>query len=325
MSEDTIIFVDLKNTDGVNTPFILNKVNTIITYDGTKDIYKYETKNPEYITFLNIPVQTEEVTRNYNNIAVIAYKKLYVVHLKGRNTPELKDKVRINPSYLEKIKSGSDDVYQHIHEEITEPNEMYLVGIDTKTYFEQPEFHPLDTTQEIIASLNEQIMETCPDYKIILDYVYNARYKDVKFYDKRTHVMNFILCLMDKTDNSCISSITFYLKNLETDDTLYFDSFTVETHQKRNMNKLLRGIAILIAPHLSKNIQYIASPAVNPVSAYTMMKHFNAIPEKKYVEYIENKYKKRWIKKSIDYMDLKNITKFMKKNHFFILILIYLI
>ena len=106
-------------------------------------------------------------------------------------------------------------------------------------------------------------------------------------------------------------------ETMDTDDTLYFDSFTVETHQKRNMNKLLRAIAILLAPHLSKNIKYIASPAVNPVSAYTMMKHFNAIPEDKYVKYIEQKSKRRWMKKKVDYMDLKRITKFMEKKPYF--------
>lgn len=82
------------------------------------------------------------------------------------------------------------------------------------------------------------------------------------------------VCLMK--DDVCISSIAlsygFATSSME------ISSETKEDMQGKKYNKLLRFVAFLVCPMLTcngKKIIAITSTPINPISAYTLLKHFS--------------------------------------------------
>ena len=326
-------FTDIQNNDNKNTtPFTINKVNTIRRInqnpfgdvEGLYSIYKYETESPKFTSYFSIPEKNADKNdSNIDNLAILVKNKLYIIRMVGNYT-DLENKIKISDSFYDEILSetytNDGNIYEKIDNEITIPNHDYITGIiipKNNSY----NFTPLNNENEVISIINSKLKETCPDYEIVLNYVYNSEsYKNTLFDNRSLQIQDFILCLMDKVKNICISSIILYTKDYieEPESYLFFDSYTMESYQNRNMNKFLRAITIIIAPHINNKIRYVSSLATNPISSYTMMKYFNAIPDKKYINFIEKINKNKWNKKETEnrMFKMKYINEFIKNNTF---------
>jgi hypothetical protein len=325
-------FSDIQNNDNKNTtPFTINKVNTIRRIyrnpygdvEGLYSIYKYETESPKFTSYFSIPEKNADKNdSNIDNLAILVKNKLYIIRMVGNYT-DLENKIKISDSFYDEILSetytNDGNIYEKIDNEITIPNHDYITGIiipKNNSY----NFTPLNNENEVIISIiNSKLKETCPDYEIVLDYVYNSEsYKNTLFDDRSLKIQDFILCLMDKVKNICLSSVILYTKDFIEEPELYVfvDLYTMESYKNRNMNKFLSAVTIIIAPHIHNKIRYVTAVAVNPVAAYTMMKYFNAIPDKKYINFIEKINKNKWNKKEIEnrMFKMKYISEFIKNN-----------
>lgn len=133
-------------------------------------------------------------------------------------------------------------------------------------------FIQLDAAKEQIAILNSKFK--CLNYRISIDYIFQLKENTViQISDDQNYqqLANTLLLSIFKGD-TCISSIEVILNN----DKIGIFSNTHKEYQKRKFNKLLRSVIIIIATSLYPTIKYVYSVAVNPISSYLMVKHFNA-------------------------------------------------
>jgi hypothetical protein len=331
---EIVDFSNIQNNDNKNTtPFTINKVNTIRriytnpygNVEGLYSIYKYETESPKFTSYFSLPEKKEhENDSNIDNIAILVKNKLYIIRMVGNYT-DLENKIKISDSFYDEILTetykNAENIYEKIDNEITIPNHNYITGIVIPRNDSYNIFTSLHNENEVISIINSKLKETCPDYEIVLDYVYNAEsYKNTLFDNRGLQIQDFILCLIDKVKNICLSSIILYTKDFIENPELYlfFDTHTMESYQNRSMYKFLSAVTIIIAPHIHNKIRYLSAVATNPISSYTMMKYFNAIPEKKYIDFIEKINKNKWNKKETEnrMFKMKYINEFIKNNTF---------
>jgi hypothetical protein len=100
--------------------------------------------------------------------------------------------------------------------------------------------------------------------------------ENVSFYEKNTTPPDLLLCL-NITKNGkihCISSISCKIKGGE----MEISSKTHRDYEGKKYNLLLRSAMILLAHHI-RPITQIVSRAINPISAFSMVKYFNAHSE----------------------------------------------
>ena len=85
-----------------------------------------------------------------------------------------------------------------------------------------------------------------------------------------------ILCLFTEVNKiqKCISSITF---NRTSDDVMSINSKTDVSYRGRKFNILLRAVAIIISKHIMQTTETLVSNAENVISAFIMLKWFNAM------------------------------------------------
>jgi hypothetical protein len=89
------------------------------------------------------------------------------------------------------------------------------------------------------------------------------------------------MCLFHK--QKCVSSMVYYFRRLRNSANwkLEINSATDEKHSGNKYNNLLRGITIMVAPHFinpntGRPANAIYSHAINPISVWSLMRHFNA-------------------------------------------------
>jgi hypothetical protein len=132
----------------------------------------------------------------------------------------------------------------------------------------------LDSAKEQIAILNSKFK--CLNYRISIDYIFQLKENtEIQILDDQIHPLlaNTLLLSVFK-GNRCISSIEVILKKNK--GTIVIESNTHKEYYQRKFNKLLRSVIIIIATSLYPTIKYVYSVAVNPISSYLMVKHFNA-------------------------------------------------
>jgi len=132
----------------------------------------------------------------------------------------------------------------------------------------------LNDAEKKLIELNKSLQEKCSNLSLYLDYVYNHKtdstlelYEDLK---KEYSVGPYLLVLCLYYDNHCISSITIKIDGRE----LVIYSRTHTDYERRKYNILLRSIIIILSEHISKDIKYIISNAINQGSVYMMMQYF---------------------------------------------------
>jgi hypothetical protein len=125
-----------------------------------------------------------------------------------------------------------------------------------------------------LTELNDSLQTKCSNLSLSLDYVYNHKTgSTLKLYHSFNNPgsdgpYSLVLCLYK--GNHCISSITIKIDGIK----LVINSRTHTDYERRKYNILLRSIIIILSEHISKDIKYIISIAINQVSAYIMMQYF---------------------------------------------------
>ena len=132
----------------------------------------------------------------------------------------------------------------------------------------------IQRTHSLIDELNELLQTKFPALTMELGAfsVMSAR-ENVSFYEKNTTPPDLLLCL-NITKNGkihCISSISCKINGGE----MEISSKTHRDYEGKKYNLLLRSAMILLA-HYIRPITQIVSRAINPISAFSMVKYFNA-------------------------------------------------
>lgn len=130
----------------------------------------------------------------------------------------------------------------------------------------------LDRAKEKVEELNERF--SCTNFRLRLDFYYNIP-TDSVIYSYNFEIKDIILCLFEA--ETCVSSVVMSIGKYS-EDSLEISSSTKDTHERNNLNKFLRAVAILIAPYIDPEIKYVDSFATNSTSAYLLVKYFGAVP-----------------------------------------------
>ena len=138
---------------------------------------------------------------------------------------------------------------------------------------ECPNLIDLSEAKHTIEQLNIELNTSCPGFNINLDY--NLNLIEPKFVSSffNPQPTDLVLCLF--RENFCVSSISIKFIGNE----ISIDTRTDTNYEGRKFNKLLISILIYIAKQLDITKEFIYSEAVNPISAYVMLRNFNATSE----------------------------------------------
>jgi hypothetical protein len=144
------------------------------------------------------------------------------------------------------------------------------------------EFIQLENAKMRIEELNKKLLPTCPDFHLNLDYITSfpadstaSLYNEaILVYPNSYFQPPLVLCLF--TGNDCVSSITI---NLIGESGLTIDSRTNERYEGRKFNTLLTAVAIMISKSLNERVERLTSGATNIISAFLMIKRFNAVSQ----------------------------------------------
>ena len=141
----------------------------------------------------------------------------------------------------------------------------------------------IETIQDILYQINDILKEKIPTLSIDFNtYDLMIQGKDIKDFDiyDKSKKPALLLCLLH--NGKCISSIACKINTK--DNAIEISSKTNEKFQGKKYNIFLRYAIILIIIHLEyrdkEQFQKIISRAINPISIFSMTKHFNASNEK---------------------------------------------
>jgi|LauGreDrversion4_1035100.scaffolds.fasta_scaffold193810_1 hypothetical protein len=139
-----------------------------------------------------------------------------------------------------------------------------------------PEEEEIDLAdaKNAVNKINKQLAEFnkkkgC-DYKIDINYFYKMDKTAKVSAHHRVYPKTLVMCIF--RNNICVSSmiIDYYNGAIE------IFSRTKRGHDGNKLNKLLRAVIIIIGKNIHTDAAYIRSEAANPISAYLMVKYFNA-------------------------------------------------
>ena len=139
----------------------------------------------------------------------------------------------------------------------------------------------LNSAQTEIIALNRILESKCPRLTLKLQPFHEFTEPVIR-YNESGHVCigckfyeTLILALCTKPDEKCISTIELLIS--PTGEVL-INSKTDTAEEGKKYNKVLRSILFIIASKISA-ARYIKSIAINPVSAWLLLKYSNAIVE----------------------------------------------
>jgi hypothetical protein len=243
----------------------LDEIN-LITNVNRKDIYKIKIDN--CLSYIVVGRYTTYIAIFYKNV-------LHVFNLKnnGEFPEDLKTQIteKINISDINNIIMKRYR-YKTINMKDTL---LYIKNLIWIYISECSKVINLEEAQNKVDKLNERLNETCPNFRISIDYIFGLpNPSKIKTYDYLVSVGNdavsLLLCLFH--DNNCVSSLIIKINDKE----VSIDSYTQHIYRGRNYNKLLRAVIIIIAKLLNKKIKYVTSAGANPISTFQMKYIFNA-------------------------------------------------
>jgi len=175
-------------------------------------------------------------------------------------------------------KQSSDESLQIINLLNRIPNFKFI----SNYYFRCIELQNLADAKGIVDILNADLHRTCPDFRINVDYVFAL--DDPSLVTALTLPPNpntILICLFK--ENNCVSSLELEKDSIVRNQ-IEISSQTLKSYERRQFNKLLRAVIILIAKAIDPTTEKVGSMAINPISAFIMLHFFNAEfmnPEKK--------------------------------------------
>lgn len=145
--------------------------------------------------------------------------------------------------------------------------------------------YDLTSAKRKVAELNEILR--CNDLHLSIGYLDTLDAREIYSLNSTSiHAMtNYVyLCLLDGA-RDCVSSIEIVSgEEYHQYSSLYINSYTKETRQRQNLNKLLRAAAIILSKYIKPNATELKSEAINPISAYSLIKYFGARPDTEALE-----------------------------------------
>lgn len=196
---------------------------------------------------------------------------IHIFNLKddGFFPDDLKKQIKDNINNIKTlVLSSPKRVVRYIHRLITDK----IDNLKAVYYYTCSKVINLDAAKEYVNILNEELNRTCPNFRINLDYIFNLpAHSIINTYDNLLSGGESALLLCLFHNNQCVSSLT-----LRIGTNISMDSKTNPIYEGRKFNKLLRAVLIIIAKLIDKNIHYVLSDAINPISAYLMINSFNA-------------------------------------------------
>jgi len=127
----------------------------------------------------------------------------------------------------------------------------------------------LNRARHYLGSLNEVLSNS--EYSIDIKYVFEME-QNTKVTSYNFDIKDILLCMYN--NSNCVASLTVSYDDKKKQ--VWIDSRTNEFHGNKNLNKLLRAAIIIIAKSIYPNAMYVSSLALNPASAYLMIKYFHA-------------------------------------------------
>jgi len=173
---------------------------------------------------------------------------------------------------------------------------------------------PIDLSyaKDYLNDLNNVLKTKCPNLELEFDYMYNLNCRKI---NSSIGIQNLILCL--NNNEGCISFIVLNIN--EKDRSVEISSNTDKIYENKKYNKLLRAVIIMLVYCLNIDMDYIISNAVNPISAYLLVKYFKAIiPNNETNESFYNFIKKNDIELNEE-TDYKKVFNMFNQNEEFIL------
>jgi disulfide oxidoreductase YuzD len=286
------------------------KPNIILCSTTRFNIKKITNVNGDDIYQVDMGDCLRYITPDTDYIGIIYSDTLYIFNLKEDEVfskdflQMLKEEIpEITPETIKMWGDGFEN-FININDLITLYPSLYNSNC--------PSLISLDSAKQIINELNTELNKTCPSFKLNIDYVFNLKEEStvVSFADFLTTVPDdLLLCLFN--DNKCVSSVSINISK----DTLDITSKTHIRYEGRKFNKLLRSVIIIIAKNLDESIQFIKSSAINPISAFLMLKSFNAISKNDEGEIILDKTSTfENIKTAIEESEYSNIDSIVELN-----------
>jgi hypothetical protein len=127
-------------------------------------------------------------------------------------------------------------------------------------------------TRNELKNINEDLQRKCnSSYKLDLS---NYRYRDptASVYDETSNEYDIILCLYH--GQKCVSSVTGRYN--QSKNSMELLSKTASEYEGLKFNLYLRTIFMYLMCFVRPSIQTIFSHSMNPISTYTMYKHYHA-------------------------------------------------
>jgi hypothetical protein len=211
---------------------------------------------------------------------------IHIFNLKNDdNFPdEFKVYIESIESHLEIFFNETTPVHRvfDLHKVINDANPHHFAVINMITKDRRcPKILDLTHAKTKIMELNAILQKRCPAFYLNLDYTtafpensHASMYYEI--YVNAYICPKLILCLFTEVNKikKCVSSITL---NRQSDDEMSISSRTDVSYEGRKFNILLRSVAIMILKHIMHTAETLVSNAENVISAYIMLKWFNAM------------------------------------------------
>lgn len=153
-------------------------------------------------------------------------------------------------------------------------NKKKIIKSRKKIYLGGAIFDISSKTTEILDNLNLLVKKKCSNLEIRIGMMTEMT-GEIYAYSKRLK-NSILICLY--YNNDCISSIQLIQGD---DDEIELRSFTNKIYEGNKYNTLLRNILIVIGNTINfegNPLTKVVSYAVNPISAYLIIKNFGILP-----------------------------------------------
>jgi len=248
----------------------------------SNDIYDVNTINGEDIYRINVKGCYKYITLDNNYTYIIAkYRDIYYIYT-NPNIP-IPNNFEIDNNLIEYIKNTKSKnikrsyILNNFNSYFTVIDDMYCVNNDEQ----------IADARNTLINLNKILQQKCPNLNLQLEYLHNFQppYKRIATYSNNPNYLILALC----NENKCISSVEILLNDL---DNIEINLRTDSDYEGKKYSKLLCSIIIIIANLLKKNIKNIKAFAINPTSAWLLIRYFNStIPiddNLSFYNYLEN-------------------------------------
>lgn len=252
----------------------LLKIRKTTTVNGN-DCYELLTHEHDPVKYVFTPRSTVFIAvKHAGNIHIFNLKKDGVFpdefkrHIDAIASPQLEPFFNENTSVHEVF---------DLHKVINDNTHRFAV---INKGYRCTEMMDLTDAKTKIDELNAVLKAVCPAFYLNIDYITAfpensdaSLYFDI--YVNSYFCPKIMLCLFTGIKKQkCVSSITF---NRASDDEMSINSRTDSLYEGRKFNILLRAVAIIVARRIMHTTQMVTSNAENVLSAYIMIKWFNAV------------------------------------------------